>query len=112
MPTRYKYANEYAQDSMYLNTVKKDWYRLDYKFLSENPDFEAYKLLCSIDSVSDYLPYYEAGQLTKQLKYIADYYKTNLSQPIEYKFLSPVEVNEFIKTASSLIKTKIKEFTV
>ncbi|MEE0410547.1 MAG: zinc dependent phospholipase C family protein [Clostridia bacterium] len=112
MPTRYKYANEYAQDPMYLNTVKKDWYGLDYKFLSENPDFEAYKLLCSIDSVSDYLPYYEAGQLTKQLKYIADYYKTNLSQPFEYKFLSPVEVNEFIKTASSLIKTKIKEFTV
>ena len=52
------------------------------------------------------------GAKKELLQDIADYYKTNLSQPIEYKFLSPVEVNEFIKTASSLIKTKIKEFTV
>ena len=107
MPTRFKYAREYESDAMYLNTVKKDWYGLDYKFLSDNPDFEVYKLLCSIENVADYLPYYEAGQLKKQLKYIAYYYKTNSSQPSEYKFLSPDEVNEFIKTAAGLIKTKI-----
>ncbi len=112
MPTRYKYAKEYENDPMYLNTVKKDWYGLDYKFLAKNPNFEAYNLLCSIESVADYLPYYEAGQLTKQLKFIADYYKTKSPQQTEYKFLSEEEVDEFIKTVSSLIKTKIKEFTM
>ena len=112
MPTRFKYAKEYGADPLYLNTVKKDWYGLDYKFLSENPDFEPYKLLCSVEGVDDYLPYYEPGQLTKQLKFISDYYKVPSPYESEYKFLLAEEADEFVKTAAELIKIKIKEFTL
>ena len=112
MPTRYKYAKEYNKDPMYLNTVKKDWYGLDYKFLSENPGFEPYKQLSSVKDVADYLPYYEPGQLEKQLKFISDYYKTFAPPQSEYKFLSAEEVDEFVRTSTSLIKGKIKEFTL
>lgn len=108
MPTRFKYAQEYKDDPLYLNTIKKDWYGLDFDYLANTPDFEPYKLLCNAKQVNDYLPYYEAGQLTKQLKFIADYYKNteNHSSHI-YKFLTPKEVDEFIKTAAELIKVKI-----
>lgn len=108
MPTRFRYAQEYKDDPLYLNTIKKDWYGLDFDYLANTPDFEPYKLLCSAKQVSDYLPYYESGQLTKQLKFIADYYKnTEKDNSHTYKFLTQKEVDEFIKTAASLIKVKI-----
>lgn len=108
MPTRFKYAQEYKDDPLYLNTIKKDWYGLDFEYLANTPDFEPYKLLCNANDVSDYLPYYEPGQLTKQLKFVADYYQNaerNTSHA--YKFLTSSEVEQFIKTASELIKIKI-----
>ena len=61
-----------------------------------------------MDKVKDYLPYYESGQLTKQLKYIADYYiNYEYKHNYTYKFLTKNEVNEFIKTTVELIKEKI-----
>lgn len=108
MPTRFKYAQEYKDDPLYLNTIKKDWYGLDFDYLANTPNFEPYKLLCDAKKVNDYLPYYEPGQLTKQLKFIADYYKNQKNHGIHtYSFLTPKEIDEFIKTAVELIKVKI-----
>ena len=108
MPTKFKYAQEYKEDPLYLNTVKKDWRQLDFEFLANRTDFEPYKLLCQMDKVKDYLPYYESGQLTKQLKYITDYYiNYEYKHNYTYKFLTKNEVNEFIKTTVELIKEKI-----
>ncbi len=109
LPTKLKYKAEYAQNPLFLNTIKKDWYDNDFKFLQENEGFKPYKVLCEIDTVDDYLPYYEEGQLTVQIKYIADYYKDykNHKTDRDYPYLTFNEISEFLEVATELVKFKI-----
>ena len=76
LPTTITYAEEYEKNPDYLKVIKVDWYDLDFKFLRDNPDFEPYRILKENKGCKDYLPYYEPGQLTKQIKFIADYYSS------------------------------------
>ncbi len=109
MPNKLKYKTEYDRDPMFLNVVKKDWYDNDFKFLQENEEFIPYKALTEINAVDDYLPYYEDGQLTVQIKYIVDYYKDFKNHHTDriYPYLTCDEIDEFIKVATELIKFKI-----
>lgn len=108
MPARYRFADEYKANRNFIANVKKDWYMLDCGFFANSGKFEPYELLCGIDNVKDYLPYYESGQLTIQLKLIADYYKkTENDKDYKYKYLSKKELDEFIINAAELIKPKI-----
>ena len=102
LPNKLKYKTEYDRDPMFLNVVKKDWYDNDFKFLQENEGFIPYKVLMEIKTVGDYLPYYEDGQLTVQIKYIADYYKDFKNHPTDriYPYLTCDEIDDFINVAS------------
>ena len=109
IPTRIKYAKEYEANPKFINEIKKDWYALDFDFIQNTPDFQAYKLLQGVDTVKDYLPYYEHNQLAKQIKCIADYYASGFKQPHNhtYLYLTETEMSEFIKIAVDLIIPKI-----
>lgn len=109
LPTKIKYAEEYKKNSDYLKIIKKDWYDLDYKYLNDHQNFEPYYILKNTESVKDYLPYYEKGQLTKQIRFIADYYinRENRSVDRKFQFLTENDVNEFIRIAKKLIVQKL-----
>ncbi len=109
IPTMEKYRNEVSDDAELLKTVKKDWNDLDFKFLSENPEYPVYEMLCSNEDVKDYLPYYAPGQLTVQTRFIADYYKTERDFNREHRFLNENDVNSFIKTTCAAIEKDIRE---
>lgn len=104
-PTRIKYKKEYERDPYFLRTIKVDWYDLDYKYLKDNENFYAFRLLEENKSVKDYLPYYETGQLTKQIRFIADFYKYGKADPYrKYSYLTEKDVNNFIDCATDLIE--------
>lgn len=108
MPARYRFSDEYKTNHNFIANVKKDWYMLDCDFLANSGEFEPYKLLCGVGNVKDYLPYYEGGQLTIQLKLIADYYKENENATdYKYKYLTKKELDEFLINAAELIQPKI-----
>ena len=55
--------------------------------------------------MKDYLPYYEKGQLTAQIKFITDYYTNYEEVPDrEYIYTRPEEIENFIECASYLLK--------
>lgn len=109
LPNKLKYKAKYDRNPLFLNVVKKDWYDNDFKFLQENEGFLPYVTLTRIDGVEDFLPYYENGQLSVQIKYIADYYKDykNHKTDRNYPYLSFNEISEFIEVATELVKFKI-----
>ncbi len=108
LPTRGKYSEEFENDPGFLKVVKRDWNDLDFKFLYEHPDFKAYEIICSIEKVKDYLPYYEENQLTVQTKFIANFYEEQRDVEHKYKYLSEKDVDEFIKNACMIIEKDIK----
>ena len=110
MANRLKYAKEYRDNPEFINVVKQDWYGLDFLFLKKASDYEPMQLLNKVENVKDYLPYYEKGQLTKQIKYIYDYYKTNTyDSKHSFIYLTEIEMDEFIKTVPDLILLKLKQ---
>lgn len=111
LPTKIKYEKEYEKDPQFLKTIKIDWYDLDFKFLRDNPDFLPYTILKNNDSVKDYLSYYEPGQLSVQIKFIADYYANCSGRTLDrvYPFLDEVSMRRFIKCATDLIDFDLKK---
>lgn len=101
-PAAEKYTDAEKKDLSYIAEIKKDWCNLDFKFLRENPDFKPYTVLKNITSVKDYLPYYEQGQLTVQLKYIADYYKTIPETNYTNEILQQ-KINNFITDTTDFV---------
>lgn len=111
-PTREKYAEEYKKDPEFLKQIKVDWNDLDHKYVRDNPDFRALRILTENKYVKDYLPYYEKNQLTVQTKYISEYYKKNIGKPNldrEYTYLTESEVDDFINSAKEVIKMDLSK---
>lgn len=99
LPTREQFRGEYEKNPEFLLEIKKDWNDLDHLFLCKNPDFRAYKRFDEIGRISDYLPYYEKGQLKKQCRVITDFYnKFNDYSRLdrEYKYLTEKRQNELV----------------
>lgn len=106
LPTLQIYKTEYAKNPEFLKVIKEDWYDLDHKFLRSHADFYPFRILEQKTSVYDYLPYYEKGQLTKQIRTIVDFYlenkqKDNLDR--EYIYLNSMQMDNFIECACYLI---------
>ena len=56
--------------------------------------------------INDYLPYYEENQLTKQIRFIIDNYKTPVSgRDIyrEYVYLNRESIDNFVLTAKLIL---------
>ncbi|MCH5211509.1 MAG: zinc dependent phospholipase C family protein [Oscillospiraceae bacterium] len=109
LPTKITYADEYEENPDFLKIIKVDWYDLDFKFLRDHPDFKPYKILKETTSCKDYLPYYEPGQLTVQIKFIADYYSSSEGRELDrdYPYLDEVTMNRFIRCAAELVEFDI-----
>ena len=105
LPTTITYAEEYKANPDFLKVIKIDWYDLDFKFLRDNPNFEPYRILENTTFCKDYLPYYEPGQLTTQIRFIADYYRHSEGHTLDrdYPYLDEITMNRFIECASELV---------
>lgn len=106
MPTRVKYAEEYKKNPEFLKVIKKDWNDIDVWHLRSLTYHPTFDILKNAGEIKDYLPYYEHNQLTKQVKFIVDYYESyssNTDREFEYtqkkifRILLNVHVNCFIK---------------
>lgn len=110
LPTRVKYEEEYRKNPEFLKVIKGDWNDIDVAYLrglSENPCFD---IIRNAGEVKDYLTYYEHGQLTKQIKFIADYYEDYREiEDREYKYTTPDEIKNFIDCAYYLLDLQLKE---
>lgn len=107
IPTMKKHADGIRSETEVLKSAKKDWNDLDFEFLYNNPDYQTYKILCNVTEVKDYLPYYEPDQLSVQVKFIADYYKSKRDFNRPHIYLSRQDVDNFIKKACQIIESEI-----
>lgn len=105
MPTRLDYKEEYEKNPDFLRIIKKDWYGIDHQYLRDHPGFKAFKEFAKKEEVADYLPYYEKGQLTKQTRFIADFYLNfDGDIPKSYRYLTEARVERFVNEMSEEIR--------
>ena len=107
-----KYARELEKDKDFVKVIKNDWNDLDMKYYRDNPDMKAYRILDRVKSVKNYLPYYEDGQLTAQVKWIAKYYRNGVKPEKidrEYKYMSEKRIDDFVDAAIEIIEGHLKQ---
>lgn len=104
LPTRIKYAEEYAKNPEFLKVIKQDWNDIDAAYLEKLTEHTALDILKNAGEVKDYLPYYEHNQLTVQVKFIADYYDHYKGNPDrEYIYTTPENVADFTECAYEML---------
>lgn len=109
--TKRSFTDRSEKTRDFLKKIKRDWNGLDLKYFACHSDILSYRLIEEKGEVQDYLPYYEKGQLTNQIKYIADYYKDkskyeNMNR--SFTFLNADKIDNFIVTAENIINENLK----
>lgn len=110
LPTRVRYAKEYSENPEFLKVIKGDWNDIDVAYLRGLPDSTCFDIIRNAGEVKDYLTYYEHGQLTNQIKFIADYYDNYREiGDREYKYTTPEEIKNFVDCAYYLLDLQLKQ---
>lgn len=86
--------------------IKEDWYDLDHLYFKKNPTSIFHKVFKHVGSFPDYLDYYPAGAIERQIKYISNFYAEYNENPIkEYTYLNEIEMDSFVNsTAVKIVK--------
>ncbi len=94
------YAEPIAQDPQFVWEIKKDWYGLDFLYLSENPDSIFYSDFVHIQDVPDYIEdVFPAGAFTKRVEDTKTFYLNPPGWDLErpYIYLNRREWDDYIE---------------
>jgi len=98
---------EYAMlkvDKNFIWEIKKDWYDLDFKYFNDNRNNIFNNIVQYIDEFPDYLDYFPEYSIINKLEYIINFYKSeNSNFNRKYKYLTELEMNNFVDNASNQI---------
>lgn len=104
------YKNGLEKDSNFIWTIEKDWYGLDYLYLSKNPQSMFFTVFKNVKQVPDYLDYFPKGAFEIQVKYITEFYLGENEETKEnFIYLTEQEMDNFIKEATDKIESILKE---
>lgn len=94
----------------FIWTIKKDWYGLDFLYLSKHPECIFYKLFMNIKEVPDYLDYFPAGAFERQVNYITGFYLgENEETKDNFVFLTEKEMDKFVSDATKIIDHRLSD---
>lgn len=83
---------------------KKDWYELDFLYLEQNPQFEAWNIYKSAAGFSNkYLEFFAEDAFANRQEYITDFYGEKRNDiHREYPYLDKQRMSEFVAQAVEL----------
>lgn len=96
----------FASDrALFWQTIKRDWYDMDFMYLKANPDFEAFRVYRDNPDVSNtYLDFFSETAFEERRHFILDFY-TNGAANVVWRdtYLSMEELDCFVASAADRI---------
>jgi len=84
-----------------VETIKDDWYDLDYKYLRDHPGFRAFRVyLGAVGFRNDFMEEFSPDAFDNRRQYITEFYlqgKENLDR--KYPYLTETEMDAFVEGA-------------
>ena len=110
-PTREKYDAEFAaQGHGFWNTIKDNWYALDFLYLKNHPGFRAFRAyLGSVGFVNTYLDFFAPDAFDNRREYITSFYLQGTEIPQEFPYLTEAEADRFVDDAAAEILARLEE---
>lgn len=101
----------HANRELFWQTVKKDWYDLDFLFLKSNPSFEAFRIYCESKDVGNtYVDFFSENAFAERRQFIIDFYKTGVANVEEHDtYLSKEDLDRFVACAANEILAQIPD---
>lgn len=100
----------YHEDrELFWQTVKKDWYDLDFMYLKANPLFEAFRIYReNRDIRNTYVDFFPENAFAERRRFILDFYENGVADIEERStYLSKEELDMFVTSAVNEIMTQI-----
>ncbi len=105
MPIEEKYGDfRYNEDLS--KRVKLERNNIDFMFVKNNvsPTFEIFK---SSDGFNEPYPeWYKNGEINKKMQFIIEWYSNCNYQDLDYKYVTPKMIDDFVEKNADLIKTE------
>ena len=86
---------------LFWQTIKKDWYDLDFMFLKSNPSFEAFRIYCEIKDIRNtYVDFFSENAFAERRSFIMNFYADGVANIEEHStYLSKEELDVFVTSA-------------
>ena len=95
-----------------VQTIKDDWYDLDFKYLRDHPGFRAFRVyLGCVGFVNEFMEEFSPDAFDNRRQYITSFYlegKENLDR--EYRYLTEAEMDRFVESATADILKKLHNY--
>lgn len=90
---------------LFWQTVKRDWYDLDFMYLKAHPAFEAFCIYRDAPDVRNtYLDFFSETAFEERRRFILDFYANGAANVVERAaYLSPEELDHFVMSAADEI---------
>ena len=110
LPTRSRFAGQFADDSRFIWEVKRDWYGLDLEYVRTQPESIFWRVFLSGRYTEDYLDFLPRDAIRQSLDYIKAFYQRT-DEEMEQRYgrrpdlyLSRPEMDDFVtRTAKRLL---------
>lgn len=109
LPTRAQFAFDFERRPGFIWEVKKDWYGLDFRYLSSHPESLFWKVFLTAEVRSPELDFLPDEALQQRVDYIRQYYQSvddeiELKMRGPFKYLAPSKMDAFIRETSQRLE--------
>ena len=115
LPAKKKQSELYRADKKrFWQSLKDDWYDLDFMFLKANPSFEAFRIYRESKNIRNtYLDFFSETAFEERRQFILDFYAEGVANVVEREtYLSREEMDAFVVSAANEIVRTIRPLTI
>ena len=96
---------------LFWQTVKKDWYDLDFMYLKANPAFEAFRIYRENPNIQNiYVDFFPENAFEERRRFILDFYTNGTANIVEHNtYLSKEELDHFVLSCAKEITDRLKQ---
>lgn len=99
------YPAKEKQSALFWQTVKKDWYDLDFLYLKAHPTFEAFRIYRENPDIKNtYVDFFSENAFEERRHFILDFYARGVADIVEHEtYLAKEELDHFVLSAAKEI---------
>lgn len=96
---RNKFPDLFDRDrTAFWSQIKRDWYDMDFMYLRQNPDFEAFQIYENMEELRNrYVGFFAPDAFEKRRQFITAFYRDGAANvKVRETYLSPEELDRFV----------------
>lgn len=95
---------------LFWDTIKTDWYDMDFMYLKANPSFEAFRIYCDLRNIKNtYIDFFPETAFEERRQFVLDFYEDGVANVVEHDtYLSKEELDAFVISAADEITAQLR----